>query len=570
MRTLHASATLFTNDAASFTNGAAPITDDAATCDAGRGHGAVPMFTGAMYHSCLHAAPSGGRGVRSNRRATRPGGDVEPILVAGQWRPAQSSAAMTITNPATLEPLGVVPDCDSRDVDAAVAAAQGAQRDWWKVPGVEKAKLLREIGARIRGREHALARTMTLETGKPISEAVDCIDWVAACFEYYGEVARSSYGNSIPPVAPHQINFTIKEPFGVVGAIVPFNFPLLLMAWKVAPAIAAGNTIVCKPPHQNPLSNLVMAQAYDVLPPGVVNVITGGPLTGAALVEHPRVDMIAFTGSTAVGRRIAVAAAERLKKVNLELGSVDPFLVFKDADLDIAVPGVLWARMLNAGQVCTSSKRVYVERAIADDFIARLAREIDTLVLGDPMRPDTDIGPLISASAATAVEAQVARAVAEGARLRRGGRRCRPSGLPGHFVEPTLLTDVRHGSLPTREEIFGPVLSVTTVADADEAIRLANDSEYGLGASIYTNDLAVAMRAMEFIKAGTFWINDPLTDNDAGPFGGMRHSGIGRELGSEGLDAFREPKHVHLDYVMERKPWWFPYRHRPVSGGDPS
>ncbi|MCX7056128.1 MAG: aldehyde dehydrogenase family protein, partial [Proteobacteria bacterium] len=197
-------------------------------------------------------------------------------------------------NPATLKPLGVVPECGPEDVARAVAAARAAQRDWWKVPAVEKAGLMREIGARIRAREQALATLMTQETGKPLVESIDCIDWVAACFEYYGEVARSSYGNSIPPVAPHQINFTIKEPFGVVAAIAPFNFPLLLMAWKVAPAIAAGNTVVCKPPHQNPLSNLLLAEVYDILPPGVVNVLTGGPDTGAALVDHPDVDMIAF------------------------------------------------------------------------------------------------------------------------------------------------------------------------------------------------------------------------------------------------------------------------------------
>jgi acyl-CoA reductase-like NAD-dependent aldehyde dehydrogenase len=492
---------------------------------------------------------------------------VEKILIGGGWVEALAAESRTIRNPATLAELGQVADCGAADVARAVDAARRAQRSWWKVPGVDKARLLRRIGARIRELEHELAHLMCLETGKPICESIDCIDWVAACFEYYAEIARSSYGNSIPPVAPHQLNFTIKEPYGVVAAIAPFNFPLLLMAWKVAPAIAAGNTVVCKPPHQNPLSNLRLARVYDELPPGVVNVITGAAPTGTALVEHRDVDMIAFTGSTAVGRRIAAAAGAALKKVNLELGSVDPLVVFKDAKLEVAVPGAVWARMLNAGQVCTSAKRIYVEQPVAAEFIRRAQAELASLVVGDPLQPDTDIGPLISAEAAEKVERQVAESVRGGARLVSGGRRYRPGGLPGHFFEPTLLTDVRHGSLPTREEIFGPVLAVVEVRDADEAIELANDSEYGLGASIYTNDLSVAMRAMEFNKAGTFWINDPLTDNDAGPFGGMRHSGIGRELGSEGLDAFREPKHVHLDYVMERKPWWYPYRARGKADG---
>jgi len=492
---------------------------------------------------------------------------VHQILINGAWVDALAAASREIRNPATLKPLGVVADCGAADVARAVAAARGAQHGWWKVPGVEKAKLLREIGARIRAREQALATLMTHETGKPLCESRDCIEWVAACFEYYGEVARSSYGNSVPPVAPHQLNFTIKEPFGVVAAIVPFNFPLLLMAWKVAPALAAGNTVVCKPPHQNPLANLRLAEVYELLPPGVVNVVTGGADTGAALVEHPDVDLVAFTGSTAAGRQIAAAAGAQLKKVNLELGSIDPFIVCKDADLDVAVPGVAWARLLNAGQVCTSSKRIYVERPIAAEFAERLHEYVAFLEVGDPSRPDTDLGPLISHEAARRVEDQVARALKDGARLKLGGRCFRPSGLPGHFFQPTILTDVRHGSVATREEIFGPVLAITTVADADEAIRLANDSEFGLGASIYTKDLGTAMRAMESIKAGTFWINDPLTDNDAAPFGGMRHSGIGRELGAEGLDAFRESKHVHLDYVMERKPWFFPYRDRKPPGG---
>ena len=487
---------------------------------------------------------------------------MHKILINGTWVDALGDTHREIKNPATLELLGTVPDCTPADVARAVAAAKAAQRGWWKVPGVEKAKLLREIGARIRAREHALASLMTQETGKPLCEAVDCIDWVAACFEYYGEVARSSYGNSVPPVAPHQLNFTIKEPFGVVAAIVPFNFPLLLMAWKVAPAIAAGNTVICKPPHQNPLSNLMLAEVYDLLPAGVVNVLTGAADTATVLVEHPDVDFIAFTGSNAVGRKIAAAAGAQLKKVNLELGSIDPFIVFKDADLDVAVPGVAWARLLNAGQVCTSSKRIYVEHPIAAEFTERMHEFVSRLKVGNPMAPDTDLGPLISQEAARRVENQVARAVKDGATLKLGGGLLRLSGLPGHFFQPTILTDVRHGSVATREEIFGPVLSITTVADADEAIKFANDSEFGLGASIYTKDLATAMRAMESIKAGTFWINDPLTDNDAAPFGGMRHSGIGRELGPEGLDAFREPKHVHLDWVMERKPWFFPYRDR--------
>ncbi len=492
--------------------------------------------------------------------------DLASVFIKGCWVEAHSRTTVEIRNPATLKLIKRVSECDQEDVNAAVAAAKTAQGDWDKTPGLEKATLLHEVARRIRGREEDLAGLMSQESGKPIWEALDCIEWVAACFDYYAEVGRSSRGQSLPPVARHQVNFTIKEPYGVVAAIVPFNFPLLLMAWKVAPALMAGNTVVCKPPHQNPLSNLLLAEAYEVLPPGVVNVITGGATVGTALVEHPDVNLIAFTGSTKVGRQIASRAGALLKKVNLELGGVDPFIVFEDADLDVAVPGVAWARLLNAGQVCTSSKRIYLVKPIAQEFTERLLKDVADLKIGNPQKSEVDIGPLISKEALEKVEQQVKQAISEGAKVLYGGKRARPEKLPGYFYEPTVLTNVRHGGICTNEEIFGPVISLMEVKDADEAIEKANDSPYGLGANIYTRSLEYAMRAMENIKAGTFWVNDPLTDNDAGPFGGMRSSGVGRELGEEGLDAFREPKHVHIDYVMEKKSYWYPYSARKRQG----
>ena len=488
---------------------------------------------------------------------------IERILINGEWLQITDRPLQNIQNPTTLETLSRVPLCGESEVNAAVSAAKRAQSTWAKVPGLEKAALLHEIGRRIKSQEKELAHLMTLETGKPLCESFDCIEWVVACFDYYAEVGRSSRGNSIPPVAPHQVNFTIKEPYGVVAAIAPFNFPLLLMSWKIAPALAAGNTVVCKPPHQNPLTNLKMAQAFDCLPPGVVNVVTGdGSTTGEALIQHPDVDLIAFTGSTQVGRHIASTAGQQLKKVNLELGGIDPFIIFDDADLDIATRGVAWARLLNAGQVCTSSKRIYVVESIAADFIDKLKKHLSTLTVGDPMNSNTDIGPLISEEALLRVERQVASVIEEGAALLAGGKRLSPHGLKGHFYAPTLLVNVKHGGFATNEEIFGPVISVIVARDGDEAIRMANDSKYGLGACIYTKSLEWTMKAMDNIKAGTFWVNDPLTDNEAGPFGGMRWSGIGRELGPEGLEAFRDTKHVHIDYVMEQKSYWFPYAER--------
>ena len=490
---------------------------------------------------------------------------MKRILVGGEWVKPQSTTMMEIRNPATAAVLGKVADCAGADVDAAVAAARGAQRAWWKKPGVEKGVLLREAARKMRERTKALSTLMAQETGKPLIEAIDEIDWVAAAFEYYAEVGRAERGVSLPPVAPNQVNFTVKEPYGVVACIVPFNFPLLLLSWKMAPALAAGNTLVCKPPHQNPLSTLLFGECFDHLPPGVVNIITGGgATTGEALIRHEDVDMVAFTGSTEVGRHIARSCGESLKKVNLEMGGIDPLIVFDDADLNVAARGAAWARLLNAGQVCTSSKRFYVVASVADEFERRLLDHVKTLRLGDPMEADTDIGPLISEGAREKVTKQVERLKAEGAKLVYGGKPIQPQGLRGYFFEPTVFTGVRHGGIATTEEIFGPVISIIRVKDNAEAIEKANDSKYGLGCVVYTASLEWSMRAMENIKAGTFWINDPLTDNDAGPFGGMRWSGMGRELGAEGLDAFREPKHVHMEYVQDVKAYWFPYKDRPL------
>ena len=319
-------------------------------------------------------------------------------------------------------------------------------------------------------------------------EAVDCIEWVAACFDYYAEVGRRSYGTSIPPVAAHQINFTIKEPYGVVAAIVPFNFPLLLMAWKVAPALAAGNTLVCKPPHQNPLSNLLLARCFDGLPPGVVNVITGGAETGEALVRHPRVDLIAFTGSVAAGRRIAAQAGQELKKVNLELGSVDPFIVFEDADLDVAVPGVAWARLLNAGQVCTSAKRVYLVEPIAAR-VHRAARGVRRHAArrrpdgsGRRRRPAHLRARRSTRSSGRSREAVTAGRAAARRRLPRAAGRAARAFPRAHDPDRRAARLAAHDARRSSARS----LSLTVARDADEAIRMANDSRYGLGATVYT------------------------------------------------------------------------------------
>src|SRR5215475_8910512 len=329
---------------------------------------------------------------------------MQTLWIDGGWQASQGGRVRRIENPATLELVDELYDGTADDMRRACAAAAKAQRLWRKIPAIERAKMLHETAGLMRGDRARLSELLTREGGKPRIENLDEVEWCAACFQYYAELARSSHGMSIPPTAEHQINFTIKEPLGVVAAIVPFNYPLLLLVWKIAPALAAGNAVVIKPSEQTPLATLRLVEiALAHLPPGVVNVVTG---TGAA-----------------VGTHIAVRAAGQLKRVNLELGGIDPLIVFEDADLDVAVPGAAWARFLNNGQVCTSAKRIYVVETIATEFVERFVEHTRSLRVGDPMHPDTDLGPLISERARVRVEEQVQRAIAEGARIIEGGRR---------------------------------------------------------------------------------------------------------------------------------------------------
>ncbi len=480
--------------------------------------------------------------------------------IAGKWTGKSVREPISIINPATEEVFEQVLNGTRDDADAAVVAANRAFQVWRRMPAGSRGELLHEVADRMKARTDEIARILTLEGGKPLKENIDEVGWCVACFRYYAEMGRNSRGRVIPGIESTQLSMVLKEPYGVVVCIVPYNYPLLLMTWKVAPALAAGNTVIIKPSEATPLATLALSECFEALPPGTVNIVTGdGGVTGNALVTHPGTQVVAFTGSTATGRTIALLCAERFKKVTLEMGGKDPFVVCEDSDVEVAAKAVAWAAFLNAGQVCTSSERIYVQRTIADRFLETLVNFTGTLRIGPGIEPSTDIGPLVRDRYRRKVEEHVEEAVKMGAVVLAGGRR--PAGFQkGYYYEPTVMINVSHAMKVMREETFGPVAPVMLYDGFDEAVRLAQDTPYGLGAVLFTRDAAKAKTFFEEVKAGTIWINDPLTDNDAGPFGGMKMSGMGRELGPEGLEEFLETKHVHWDLVQQEKPWWYPYQ----------
>ena len=486
-------------------------------------------------------------------------GELETRLLIGGEQVAGGGELLAVENPFTETTVETVATPSGEQLEAAIAAAAEAQRGWERTPAVERGELLHEVATRLREGTDELAELMTLEGGKPRIENADEIGWTAAAFDYYAEIGRDSAGRVIPSIEASQLALVVKDPVGPVGCIVPWNYPLLLLSWKLAPALAAGNTTVCKPSEITPLSTLALAGCFDHLPPGVVNLVAGAGDTGAAIVADERIECVAFTGSVETGKKIAAVCAERVARVNLEMGGKDPFIVCADiaAKLDIAARGGAWAAFLNAGQVCTSAERFYVLDEVYDDYLQAFADHTRSLVVGDPRDHRTDVGPMVSAAQLAKVADQVESAVAAGAELVVGGDTA--GHERGHFFSPAVVTGADASTALLSEETFGPVAPLVRVRSLDQAIELANSTRFGLGANVYTEDMRTMLRCMRELKAGTVWFNDPLTDNDAGPFGGFKQSGLGRELGREGLEAFQETKHVHIETEIEAKEWWYPY-----------
>jgi len=465
--------------------------------------------------------------------------------------------AQMITNPATLAPLGEVPESGVEEIDRTVAAAAGAGPAWCAMPAAQRGALLHEIAGHIRARARELADLSTRESGLTRCESLDCVSAAAASFDFFAARAGSTASSGADAGSS-----------GAVAILAPFNLPLPVMAASVGRALAAGRSVVCKPPAQNPLTSLQIARAFELLPAGVANLVTGGSEVGRALAAHPGIDRVMFTGSMAAGLQIEASAAG--KHLELELGTVGAHIVCRNADLDLAVPAIAWTRLMSGGQSCMSGGHLYVDRSMAAEFVERMHQCVGFLDVDDPGKPSTDLGPLISLDAARRIEDQVGRTLRAGAKLILGGRRFRPSGLPGHFFQPTILTDVKPGSVPMREEILGPVITVTPVTDLAQALEFwrefaSSRAVSPAGASIHTGDAEAAVRAVESMAGGFFRINDPSL-GALGPFSGLRHRGIRLALGADPEDvSARGAKQVEISRTIERKPWWFPYADRARS-----
>jgi phenylacetaldehyde dehydrogenase len=481
------------------------------------------------------------------------------LFIDGRWQSSVTGYRFTSTNPATGRPLASLADGSAADVDEAVAAARRALANpaWRDLTPLARGELLHRLAELVEEHADELALIESLDNGKPVSvaRAVD-VGTTAKLFRYFSGWPSKFEGATIP-LSPRNglriLNYTVHEPIGVVGAIVPWNFPMSMASWKLAPALAMGNAVVLKPAEETSLSTLRLAELVTEagFPAGVLNVVTGpGGVVGAALAAHPDVDKIAFTGSTEVGRLVTTAALGNMKKVSLELGGKSPHVVLPDADPAAVAAAAADGIFFNQGQTCTAGSRLYVHSAIYDDVMSALIERTRSIVVGPGHDPATQMGPLVSGRQLRTVTSYVESGLADGAELVAGGSR--PGGLgaeyaDGYFLEPTVLAETTHTMRVVREEIFGPVLVAMRWNDVDELVELANDSPYGLAAGIWTNDLAQAHRIAAAIKAGTVWINCYNLTDPASPFGGYKESGWGREMGRGVLEQYTETKSVWVN-----------------------
>ena len=484
------------------------------------------------------------------------------FFIGGRWVASTSGRLREIHCPADGTLVAAVDEGSAEDTEAAIAAARAAfdSGPWPQTPAGERGDLLLKVAGLLDRDQAEFARAESLDTGKRLVESELDMSDIAACFRYFGKLAGQDAGRVVDTGNPDAFSRIVYEPVGVCGLITPWNFPLLQTAWKVAPALAAGNTFVLKPSELTPHTSILLMRllAEAGLPRGVANLVLGaGPEVGAPLSAHPDVDMVSFTGGLATGRRIAAASAATVKKVALELGGKNPNVVFADSDFETAVDYAITAVFLHSGQVCSAGTRLIVQEELHDRFVDEVVRRAELIRLGGPFDPKAETGPLISAAHREKIETYVATAIEEGAVLRTGGRR--PDGAEfasGHYYLPTVLDGVRQRSQAVIEESFGPVLTVETFTDEDDAVRIANDTHYGLAGAVFTNDASRAQRVANRLRHGTVWINDFHPYLPQAEWGGFKQSGFGRELGPSGLAEYREAKHIYQNLRPE-PPRWF-------------
>jgi succinate-semialdehyde dehydrogenase / glutarate-semialdehyde dehydrogenase len=468
----------------------------------------------------------------------------QQCYVGGQWLDASSGDTVKVTNPATRGVLGTVPSFGAVETRAAIDAAHEAFPAWAARTAKDRAKLLRAWHDLMLAHADDLATLMTAEQGKPLAEAKGEVLYAAAFIEWFGEEAKRVYGDVIPGHQPDKRIFVLRQPVGVVAAITPWNFPAAMITRKAGPALAAGCTFVCKPAMQTPYSALAMAElAHRAgIPPGVFNVITGSAsVLGGEMTSNPVVRKLTFTGSTEVGKKLMAQCSGTLKKVSLELGGNAPFIVFDDADLDLAVEGAIASKYRNTGQTCVCANRLLVQEGVYEAFVTKLVDAVRKLRVGDGLQGATEQGPLIDDKAVAKVEEHIADALAKGGQVALGGKR---HALGGTFFEPTVITHVKPNMLVAREETFGPVAPVFPFRDEREAVRMANDTEFGLASYFYTKDLARALRVAERLEYGIVGLNTGLISTEVAPFGGVKESGIGREGSKYGILDYTELKYL--------------------------
>lgn len=484
------------------------------------------------------------------------------LYIAGVWRAASDGARREIRCPADGLPVTAAAEATTADVHAAIAAARHAfdHGEWPHTPERERADVLRRTADLIERDRKDFALAEAMDTGKRLVEAEYDMDDVVACLRYYAGIGGTDSGRVVDTGRSDAISRLVYEPVGVCGLITPWNYPLLQAIWKVAPALLAGNTVILKPSELTPSTAVLLMRALEEagLPAGVANLVLGaGPVAGAPLSEHPDVDMVSFTGGVASGTRVMAAAAPTVKRVALELGGKNPNVVFADADFETAVDFALTAVFLHSGQVCSAGARLIVEESLHDRFVDEIVRRAQRIRLGGPLDPDAEAGPLISAAHRDRVDAYVAAGIAEGAVLRCGGHRPdQPHLRDGYFYPPTVLDRCVTTMSVTQQESFGPVLTVETFADEDDAVRIANDTVYGLAGAVWTQDAGRAQRVARRLRHGTVWINDYHPYVPQAEWGGMKRSGNGRELGHAGLDEYREIKHIWQN-IDPRPQRWF-------------